>query len=273
MALALFACLTLAGCRHGASDWAAFVPRDTVALAGVRLDQLRATPLYRELAGQRRLPGFDQFQDETGIDPDRDLRELYLAYDGRNTLWIACGAFEGKAPGVHPGGRHGAMAFVNKSTALVGSEAAVRAALDRYQGGYGTPAAAVALAEALPGNPQVWAVTAGWTGFPPETLRQLGNAANADRILRAAASASLAVDLRAGLDATVAAKCRTEPEAANLAAELRGLLGLARASVPPARSDLLRALDGIQVSQAGQSVKLNLDIPPELARRLLGKPR
>jgi len=266
-AFPLLLCLTLAGCRGRVdSAWTAFVPPDTMALAGIRLDQLRATPVYRKLAGQHRLPRFDEFRNDTGIDPERDIRELLLAYDGQNALWIARGAFQMKEPGSP---RNSAITIVDQDTALAGPAPVVRAAIDRYKSGRGgAPGSLLARVEALPGDPQIWAVTGGWTGLRPDTLRQMGNAANLDRVLRSADSTTLTADLRAGLHAAMAAECRTEPDALNLSAELRGLLGLMR-SVPRNRPDLRRAFDAVQVTQQGRSVKVNVDIPQDLVKRLL----
>jgi hypothetical protein len=267
LAFPLFLCLALEGCRGRVdSAWTALVPPDTVALAGVRLYQLRATPVYRKLASQHRLPRFDEFRNETGIDPERDIRELLLAYDGQNALWIARGAFRMKPPGSP---RNNSIAIIDKYTALAGPAPVVHAAIERYKSGRsGAPGSLVARVEALPGDPQIWVVTNGWTGLRPETLREMGNAANLDRVLRSAESTTLTVDLRAGLHAAMAADCRTEPDALNLSAELRGLLGLAR-GVPRNRPDLLRAFDDVQVTQQGRSVKVNADIPLDLVERLL----
>src|SRR5580692_9626204 len=75
----------LAGCggslaRRGPIDPAltVFVGPDTVALAGVRMDQLRAAPIYRKLGEANRLPRFDQFRTDSGFDPSRDIHELLL---------------------------------------------------------------------------------------------------------------------------------------------------------------------------------------------------
>jgi hypothetical protein len=260
-------CLTLGGCRGRVdSAWTAFVPPDTMALAGIRLDQLRETPVYRKLAAQHRIPRFDEFRNDTGIDPERDIRELLLAYDGQNALWIARGAFRMKEPG-SPG--NGTTAVIDTSTALAGPAPVVRAAIDRYRTGRsGAPGSLLARVEALPGDPQIWAVTSGWTGLRPDTLRQMGNAANLDRVLRSADNTTLTADLRVGLHAAMAAECRTEPDARNLSAELRGLLGLVR-SVPRNRPDLRRAFDDVQVTQQDRSVRVNVDIPQDLVERLL----
>ena len=100
----------------------------------------------------------------------------------------------------------------------------------------------------------------------------MGNAANLDRVLRATESTSLTADFRAGVHALMTADCRSEPDAQNLSAQLNGLLGLLR-SVPRKRPDLLRAFDGIQVTQQSRSVKVTLDISADLIERLLDDPR
>lgn len=267
LAFPLLLCLALEGC-HGSVDsaWTALAPPDTMALAGVRLYLLRATPAYGKLASQHRLFRFDEFRSETGIDPERDIRELVLAYDGRHALWIARGAFQMKEPGSP---RNSGIAIIDKETAVAGPAEAVRAAIERYKSGRGgAPGSLVSRVEALPEDAQIWAVTSGWTGLQPETLREMGNAANLDRVLRSAENTTLTADLRAGLHAVMTAECRTEPDARNLSAELQGLLGLVR-SVPRNRPDLLRAFDGVHVTQQGRSVKVNADIPQELVERLL----
>ena len=94
--------LMLAGCsgltRHGPVDssLAAFIPSDAVALAGIRMDQIRTTPLYHKLAEQNKLPKFDAFRTESGFDPSQDVRELLVASDGQNVLAIARGTFTAK---------------------------------------------------------------------------------------------------------------------------------------------------------------------------------
>ena len=289
---AMLLCAILAGCggsltRNGPIDpaLAVFIPPDTVALAGVRMDRLRATPIYRKLAERNRLPRFDQFRTESGFDPSRDLHEILLAGDGKNVLAIAHGAFPPKPPGnlkaseykgytLYAKDRWEAIAFIDKTIALGGLVPSVRAAIDQYKrGGRGAPRDLMARAQALPADAQIWAVVAGWRGATPDQLREMGNLGNLDRVLRLVEGANLTVDLRTGVHAALTGDSRTEADAKTLADSLRGLAALARMGaprgVPGNQPDLLRALDGIQVKQAGRVVQVNVDIAEDLAEKLV----
>jgi len=273
--------LALTGCggsltRHGPIDpaLAVFVSPDTVALAGVRIDQLRATPIYRKLAERDRLPHFDQFRTESGFDPSQDIQEMLLASDGKHVLAIARGAFPEKPPDSMKASDTEAIAFIGKTIVLGGPAATVRAAIDQSKsGGRGAPRDLMARAQGLPADAQIWAVIAGWRGATPDQLRAMGNLGNLDRVMRLVEDASVTVDLRAGLHAVLTGDSRTEADAKNLADSLRGLSALARMAVgrgvqgnPP---DLLRALDGIQVKQEGRVVHVNVDIAEDVAEKLV----
>jgi hypothetical protein len=253
-------CLALAGCgsltRHGPVDPAltAFIPPDSVALAGVRLDRLRATPIYRKLTETNPLRRPDPFRSD-------DIQDVLLASDGENVLAIARGAFRGKPPaGLTP---------VGGNIALGGTDAAVRAAIGQSKnGGREAPRDLMARAQALPGDAQIWAVVAGWRGLDPGQLRAMGNFANLDRVMRLVEGASLTVDLRTGAHAAFTGDCRTEADAKNLADSLRGLAALARMGLAHNKPDLQHAFDGLQVNQNGRAVQVNVDITEDLAEKL-----
>jgi hypothetical protein len=244
-AFVLLCCAILAGCgggvaRRGPIDpaLAAFVPPDTVALAGIRVDRLRGTPLYRKLAGKF---------------PIQDIHDLLLASDGENILAIARGAVPG--------------ATEYKGLALYGDNATVRAAIEQSKSGArGEPRDLLARVQALPGDTQIWAVVAGWRGASPEQLRAMGNLANLDRVLRQVKGAILTVDLRSGARAVFVGDARTEAEAQNLADSLRGLASLARMGAPRSAPG---AFDGIRVTQEGRVVRVNADIAEDLAEKLI----
>jgi hypothetical protein len=288
MTFPLLLCLVLAGCggsltRHGPIDpaLAVFIPPDTVALAGVRMDRLRATPIYRKLAERNRLPRFDQFRAESGFDPSRDLHDVLLAGDGKNVLAITRGDYPPKPPGslkaseykgytLYAKDRWEAIAFIDKTIALGGLVPSVRAAIDQSKsGGRGAPRDLMARAQTLPADAQIWAVVTGWRGATPDQLREMGNLGNLDRVLRLVEGASLTVELRTGVHAAFTGDSRTEADAKTLADSLRGLSGLARMAVGRDQPDLLRALDGIQVKQQGRVVQVNVDIAEDLAEKLV----
>jgi hypothetical protein len=241
----------LAGCGGGSATW--FVSPDTVALAGVRMDRLRETPIYRKLERENRLPRFGEFSSP-------DIHELLLTSDGTNILAIARGAFPSK-----PAGDLNATEY--KGFTLYGNSASVRAAINQYgRGGRGAPHDLIARAEALPASAQVWVVLTGWRGLAPDQVRQMGNLGNLDRILRMVESASLTIDLSTGMHAVFRGDCRTESKAESLGDSLRGLAGAARIGVP--RKDE-RALDAIQVKQEGRVVQVNVDMTEDLVEQLV----
>jgi len=282
--VAILFCLILAGCgsRHGPTDpsLTVFIPPDTVALAGANLEQIRATPLYRRLAERNRLPRFDEFRTESGFDPRLDIHSLLLASNGKDMLAIAHGVFAAKPEGnlqtseykgytLYAKDQSEAIAFIDKNIVLGGRTVSIRTAIDQYKsGGSGAPRDLMARAQALPADAQIWAVVAAWRGMEPGQLREMGNLANLDRVMRLVEGASLTVNLRAGVHAAFTGDSRTETDAKTLADSLRGLAALARMGVPRNQPDLLRVLDGIQVKQAGRVVNVTVDIAEDVAERL-----
>jgi hypothetical protein len=262
---ALPLCLILAACGGGQAKYgpvepamAAFISPDAVAVAGVRLDSIRETPLYRKLAGENRLPRF-----ASNLDPKRDLHEILLASDGKNVLAIARGVIPAK-----PAGDLNAAEY--KGFTLYGSSSSVQAAIDRSKsGGAGAPRDLMERARVLPADAQIWAVVSGWRGLAPDQLREMGNLSNLDRVLRLVEGANLTVDLRTGVHAAFTSDSRTDADAKTLADSLRGLAGLARMAATRNQPDLQRAFDGLQVKQDGRRVNVNVDLAEDLAEKLV----
>ncbi|HXM42382.1 MAG TPA: hypothetical protein VN924_14100 [Bryobacteraceae bacterium] len=257
IAVALALLLPLAGCgsltRHGPIDatLAAYVSPDAVALAGIQVDQVRATPIYRALA--KRLGQFPVVS---------EAHELLLTSDGKNVLAVARGDFAAQ-------NQSDAITLIGKTIALGGSATAVRAAIDQSKSGvHAAPRDLMARVDALPADAQIWAVVAGWRGATADQLREMGNFANLDRVLRLVEGASLTVDLRAGVHAALVGDSRTEADAKTLADSLRALASLARMGVQR-KPDLVRALDSILVKQEGRGVQVTVDITEDLAEKLV----
>jgi len=259
---------------------AGFLPGDATMLAGVHMDAIRPTPLYQKMLAQKRLEQLDQFARETGFDPRRDVRELLIASNGKDSIVAARGTFnvrtlEGVTKGSYKGytlytRSRGGVALIDGSTAVAGTLAAVRAALDRYKAGDRSgPVELVARARQIAPEDQIWSVSSGFDNLLTGRIPETGNAANAGRILRSLENTTAAADLRAGVNGYINGQCRTEPDAKNLGDAARGLVGLGRLSVPEDQPQLLRLWDGIKVDQQHRSIKITVAIPQELVDKLI----
>lgn len=261
---------------------AALAPADATMLAGVRMESIRSTPLYRKLLASRALAQLDEWARGTGFDPRRDVRELLIASSGKDALLAARGtfnprAFEGMAKGSYKGYTlytrdRGGVALVDASTAIAGNLPAVRAALDRRESGDRSgPVELLARARQIPPQNQIWSVSNGFDNFLAGPIPESGNAANAGRILRSLENTAAAADLRAGINGYIKGICRTEQEAKNLGDAARGLVGLGRLSVPENQPEMLRLWDGIKVDQQQRTIDITVAIPQELADKLIDK--
>src|SRR2546425_7539514 len=173
----VLASLAICGCRSadtGRVDarLAAFIPADTVMLAGARMDEIRGTSLYQKLRAQKRLSELDDLAKRTGFDPRKDVSELLLASNGKNTVTIARGRFHPTDPDatkvVYKGYTlyvhgEGAYALIDDATALAGTQPAIRAAIDQYKIGGRSAAGTSRLApgRSIQGPDQGWGVANG----------------------------------------------------------------------------------------------------------------
>jgi len=280
-------CLAMAGCGPAQTSavridpaLAALVPADAILLAGVRLDALRSTPLYKSALAQRPLPGLDDLARRTGVDPRQDLSEVLVVSGGVNTAILARGKFaaQGGEPRIDlPGAKRtlykgytligneeGAVAFMNASVVVAGRPAAVRAIIDARGRSSGVPPALKSKVGEIPAASQLWlAATGGFNQFA-KAAPQSGNFANAARIFSMLESVTAWADLRSGLQLSASGLCRTDQDARTLSAALRGLVGLGRLSAPPEQPDLLRVYDAIQVDQQQRSLRLSVNLPQDL---------
>lgn len=221
---------------------AACIPPDTLAMAGVNLEQLRASALYRMLP-----PGAAAF-----LKPLNDASYLLLAYNGKDVLAVARGSFREPPAGA---------VLLAKDLAVSGSPQAIRAATaQRKTGRTGAPW----LLDRAPAAGQVWVVALGGANFP-----LTGDAANLNRFLSFTDYASIAIRLDSVVHIDALGAGRTPESAQRLEETLRAFFTLAAAGA--SRDHPLADLfHSVQVQRDGLAVRATISATPEQIAKLAG---
>jgi hypothetical protein len=239
------ACHTLA--PHPAVDpaLASCIPPDTLALAGVNLEALRASALYRELP-----PGAAAL-----LQPLRDASYLLLAYNGKDALAVARGPFREPPPG--------AVLLANGLAAFGSAEAIRAATAQRKTGRTGAPWLLDHAAGAATGN-QIWAIAQGGVAFP-----LTGDAANLNRFLSFADYATIGIRLDSGVRIDALGAGRNPESAQRLEETLRAFVTLAAAGASRDRA-LAALLHAVQIRRDGLMVRAAVEATPEQIVKLAG---
>lgn len=264
---------------------ARMVPANSVSLTGMRMDQLKQTPLFQKLIAQQKLPQLDQFAKESGFDPRRDVRDLLLASIGKQSVLLARGSFHVNIPGKakqfnyhgyvvvsngNPEPQEAGFCILDRTLAAAGPMPLLKAALDQYKSGNRNNAAELLTrARAIPDNYQFWVVTAGNSNFISDNVDKSSGGPDLSRILGTFQNALVEADLRNGLKANAEGYCNSAQEAKSLSDAARGLVGMGRLNTPDNQPDLLRLWDGIKVTQSDRKVVLTADISQDLIDQLL----
>src|ERR1022692_1174367 len=230
----------LAACRTSAPPAAidpalsGRVPAATVALAGVDLDRLRASPLYARLP-----PAALAF-----LAPFAHAHRVLIASNGVELLTIA--------RGVVPGATQ-----IAPDVALSGAPSLVDAAIGAH------PAAGILVpAESVAAGP-VWIAVRGGVALPLE-----GNLANVNNLLRGAEYVTLALDPGDPADLQLVARCPTPEAALHFEQSFRALISLAAATNTrqPATAAMLQS---IRIVREDRVVRVSLSAPLETLVRLV----
>lgn len=283
--LLLVAILTaLSGCgwRRPASvridpALATLIPRDTLLLAGIKVEALRATPLYKKI-GAEAISGL-----VSGLDL-KNIWEILAASNGGEMAILARGKFAsaGMEPEISlPGASRTSylgytllgndrtdLVFLNPSTALAGQPKAVKSILEQRGNSTGPPRPLSDEIAQIPPDSQIWAVGMGGPGQLARAVPQGGNLGNIATALKLVERFRAAADLRSGAKISAVALCRSERDAESLGGALQVFLALARMSNPGFRS----AADAIHIEQQQGSVRLDASLPEDVLQSLVAVP-
>jgi len=282
--LALTLAATAFAQTHPDPVLARMVPPGTVSVLGVRMDQVKSTPMYVKMIAQRKLPDLDRFAQETGFDPRRDVREMLVASNGTAgaSVVLARGSFSnisgaGKMKTFKHGvyvihsdeNDRGGYSILDSTTAAAGPLPGLYAALDHwYSHAPSAIAALLSRAETIPATAQLWAISSGGFNIPGNiTMRQGGT--DFAQIFRNVEQTVFWADLRGGLDATIESDVRTEDDAKNLGDAARGLIGIGRLSVPDNHRELFKVWDGFKVDQHARHITITAKVPQDLIDQLV----
>lgn len=254
------------------------VPPETQLLMGIRVKEITQTPVYSILRQKRILEPLEEFVARTGINPDKQLYEMLVTFDGEESLVLARAKFNEEAalepdikgPGMQRfehGGRmfigneQFAIAFVNSSTGMLGTTAYLRKIVDRLNAGeLGMPAYFEEQQRHITRANYVWMITRGLTPEMRAYLPAQGNAANLLRLLDGLKGSRVAIDLRNDIVIRAHADMDSPAAAEQLASALKGLAGLARLTTSNENLDLLKVYDSLETTAAEANVDASIRI-------------
>ncbi len=285
-------CIALAGCRKPLSPsvpidpaLALLVPSDTLFLAGVRLEPIRKTPLYKRYATPENMPPqLEQFIKETGLDPRKDLWEFLFVNDGKDTVAMVRGTFS--EMGLEPrleregakrtaykgftfiGDEKTAVAFINSSTAVAGRPQNLERIIDKRQQGVGIPKPLLDRISTISRENQAWFVHLDASRIPMLNARDSGDLVNLNNFIGKLQTLQGAIDLQNGAKIHLEGTGATPEDSKRLHDGLRGLVGLGRLNTPSDKRELLKVYDAIQIKQMQSVVTVDANLTMELIDEL-----
>ncbi len=236
VALAVSITLVASGCRSNKLPidpaMASCVPPGTVAVAGIDLDKLRASPLYEAV-------------------PAEALREasyVLIAYSPKYVLVVGRGHFHSAPPGA---------VMADGGIALAGSANAVRDAIAQQKTGRTGAPELMARARTVPVESALWAVVAG-----NATLPLTGNAQNLNRALHFAQYTTLTAQVGQDVHLESTSDCASPQAAQRLEETLRAFDSLG--------ATFSKGWQPIEIQRKESVVRATALIRGEVVRRLAG---
>ena len=262
------------------------IPADAKALAGIDLDKLKGTPLYRRHESSLNFPLLDASSERIGLDPRRDLSYVLIAWNGKQPVFMTRGRFQAStveqkllALGAQST-NHGeykvlrmegnSLVFLKNSIGMAGPTAALETVLDteaKREGG--VPQELQERLQTVPKGDPVWVVSRGGLPFAELSMRSDYESALSN-IAGYVQDTSLGIGIDTGAHIAADLTCVSEQGAQRVHDGLRAAVALGRLTTKDDQQDMLRVYDAIHVDQDKTVVRLRADFPSDLADKLLG---
>jgi hypothetical protein len=222
---------------------ASCVSPDTLVLAGLDLEEVRSSALFRKVP---QATGF--------LEPFHEATHVLLAFDGKALLTIAHGPFRSAPMG---------GTLVAPGLALFGSDQAVRAAVERHKRGAGGPSRPLSAAGSVAAGKSIWMVALGGVALP-----LTGNGANLNRLLRDSEFGALTASLgpRIQIEGTVIG--RTPEAARDVEETLRAVLAM-MAMAGKRGSESAALLNAVEIRRDDRTVHAAVWATPDSLAKLL----
>ncbi|HMJ60305.1 MAG TPA: hypothetical protein VK493_01035 [Bryobacteraceae bacterium] len=264
-----------------------FVLPGTKALVSVQLDKVKTTEIYQRHQQEFNLPQLNTLAERTGLDPRRDLASFLVSWDGSHPLLLARGSFTAgnlekqlrDAGAVRTsykaytllGNPRESVAFPQAGFAVAGAAVPLRAALDSHAAGNGgVPEELQQRLAGVPKSAQIWEASSG--GLPFAEMAMRSDLASAlSNISGYVSGTSAGITLASGANVQADIICVSNEGAQRVHDALRGVIGLSRLSTNESRLDMLRLWDAIHVDQDQQAIHIRVDLPADLADKLLAE--
>ena len=271
------------------------IPADTTILAGLQIEKIKQTRLYKKLVEERNIPAIDRFARATGIDIRKNVYEVVFASNGKDTIVFASGKFAmlqsstgqntqellphtqiqgermiqmGYKGMTLIGNPNVSACFLNNATMMAGPTEALKRVIDLRARNPMAPQDLLAAARALPADDQFWLVSSMGIdrALPEISLGSFGKIRSIpvklDRI-----SGSGHVGLGFQLKLWLASSDAKSIE--QMGTALKGLVSLARINTPDTEREMMRLLDSVLVAPEEKGVRLRMDVPEDLIEKFL----
>lgn len=282
--LLIFLVALLAGCNRQPSATvfvdpalATLVPAETVLLAGIRMQKLVETPLWRDYVLKGRVGLVEDFRKRTGLNPEKDFWEFLIASDAKDAVVLVRGKFAdmGMEPklqreGVERfsykgftlvGDEKNAVLFLNPSTAAAGSVPTLRRLVDNRNNISGLPSDLEQRIKKIPSVNQVWFASKVGGVLPALSNNTPGMLTNLSRLAQSVEYASGGFDFRQQVQGAIDMEAHSGQEADRVGGAIRALLGLGRLNTGDRQREILSVYDGLTVERRDTLVRFSANVP------------
>lgn len=288
------ATIVMAGCsKPGASGinvneaFKPLISASTTVMAGIDLDALKSSPLYAKYNSDLNLRGMEQFGQEFGIDPARDLRELLYVSDGKKQWFMARGTLRGPEierklqgkgfktstyKGFHIwGDGQNALVLLKGPLAVMGTAESVREAIDTNTEGRGeVPEQIADTLRSIPKGDQVWLVSRSGLPFAAAATRTEIRSALSN-IVDAVKTTVGSLHLDSGVRLQAALGCVSPDGATRVNDALRGTIAIGRLSTRDNEASLLKMYDAVQIERKENNVRVDAQLTGEQVEELVSR--